>query len=65
MGTDVPLLLLGGAGSGKSSLIAKAADDVVNKAATGGIPGYCRASNVGDRFNLANVASGKKIAKLK
>ena len=38
-GGDVPFLLLGRAGSGKSSIMAKIADMVVTKAMQGAIPG--------------------------
>ena len=37
---DVPLMLVGGAGSGKSSIMARVADDMVLKAAQKQIPGY-------------------------
>ncbi|XP_038079413.1 telomerase protein component 1-like isoform X2 [Patiria miniata] len=37
--TGVPLLLLGGPGSGKSSIMARVADVAVNKAGSGEIPG--------------------------
>ena len=36
----VPLMLLGNAGTGKSSVMCRAADQAVNKALTGNIPGY-------------------------
>ena len=39
-GCDVPLLLLGGAGSGKSSIMAKIADMAALKALENKIPGY-------------------------
>lgn len=37
--SEVPLVLLGSAGSGKSSIMAKIADMTVTKAMQGGIPG--------------------------
>ena len=37
--TGVPLLLLGGPGSGKSSIMAKVSDIAVSRAANGQIPG--------------------------
>ena len=40
VGQDVPLLVLGGAGCGKSSVMAKIVDDTVNKAHHHKIPGY-------------------------
>ena len=40
IGNDVPLLLLGGPGSGKSSVMAKAADVAATAAMQGKIPGY-------------------------
>ncbi|XP_022107201.1 telomerase protein component 1-like isoform X2 [Acanthaster planci] len=39
LGTGVPLLLLGGPGSGKSSIMARVADVAANKAGSGEIPG--------------------------
>ncbi len=39
VGNDVPFLLLGGAGSGKSSIMAKIAHDAATRAAAGAIPG--------------------------
>ena len=39
IGNDVPLMLIGGAGSGKSSLMAKAADTACTAAINKKIPG--------------------------
>ena len=39
VGCDVPFLLIGNAGCGKSSIIAKIADMTVTKAINGAIPG--------------------------
>ena len=39
IGVDVPLLLLGGPGTGKSSIMARVADVTVAKALTKEIPG--------------------------
>ena len=40
VGNDKPFLLLGGAGSGKSSLMAKVADVTNERVLQGRIPGY-------------------------
>ena len=39
VGNDVPFMLVGGAGTGKSSIMAKVADDTNTMAINGKIPG--------------------------
>ena len=39
IGNDTPLMLVGAAGTGKSSIMAKIADDTVTKSFEGKIPG--------------------------
>lgn len=51
-GQDVPLLLLGGAGSGKSSIMARAVDATLTAAIDRKIPGSVTAMNT---FHLANI----------
>ena len=39
IGNDVPLMLVGGAGTGKSSIMARVADETSTRARQGKIPG--------------------------